>query len=48
MNIDANAARAMRTWIFIFPSAIFTRASSAAETYKVDSKSVTQVFHLKS
>jgi hypothetical protein len=24
----------MRTWIFILPSAIFTRASRAADTYK--------------
>jgi hypothetical protein len=36
--MEANAARAMRTWIFIFPSAISTRASSAAETYSKSRK----------
>lgn len=32
MKIDANAAKAMRTWMFIFPPATFRTASSAAET----------------
>lgn len=36
MKIDAYAARAMRTCMFIFPPAMFTTASSADEIWKIE------------